>query len=182
MNRSAHHLPAILLGAVMAWALVLPGSASGSASASHLQQTLDARATDPGMKRDKDADAREDKWAANTTDQQWQHDPVRFTARDREAIRIHYRGISNIVPAKNNGPRDGNLSPGVRRRLQRNGMLPADLQKRLEPLADDVERHLRVLPRGYSRGVIGHDVLDVLIVENRTQRIMDIIRDVAGRR
>jgi hypothetical protein len=185
LSRSAHQFLPILLGALMPWALPLSASAVAGSSASHSQQGLEARVSDAGMKGDKDADTREDKRAGSTLEPQWQHDPIRFTARDREAIRTYYRGAASPFPAATdagNANARHDLSAAARKRLQRNGKLPRGLQKRLEPLADDVERRLRVLPRGYSRAVIGHDVLDVLIVENRTQRIIDIIRDVTGRR
>ena len=61
----------------------------------------------------------------------------------------------------------------------RNGLLPPGLQRRLEPLPDDLERRLQPLYSGYARGVIGQDVV---LVEKRTQRIMDIIRNATTRR
>ena len=104
----------------------------------------------------------------------WEHDPIVFSPRDRNAIRNYYRGAaSNLPPGL--AKRNGNLPPGLRKR---NGMLPPGLQKRLQPLPRDVERRLQVLDTGYSRGVFGQDVV---IVEDRTQRIMDIIRDVTAR-
>lgn len=62
---------------------------------------------------------------------------------------------------------------------QRSALLPPRSQERLGPLDGDVERSLNPLPWGYSRGLIGRDAL---IVEGRSQKVMDIIRDVTGRR
>ena len=104
----------------------------------------------------------------------WEHDPIVFSPRDRNSIRNYYRGAPSNLP-RGLARRNGNLPPGLRKR---NGMLPAGLQKQLQPLPRDVERRLQVLDTGYSRGVFGQDVV---IVEDRTQRIMDIIRDVTVR-
>jgi hypothetical protein len=49
------------------------------------------------------------------------------------------------------------------------------LQKRLEPFPQDLERQLPRLPASYRRGVIG---ADVVILDSRTQRIIDIIHDI----
>jgi hypothetical protein len=115
---------------------------------------------------------------ADAGQERWEHDPIVFTARDRDAIRNYYRGAAARVP-HGLAKRNGNLPPGLRKHLYRNGVLPPGLQKRFEPLSENVERHLKALDSGYSRGRIGQDVV---IVEDRTQRIMDIIRDVSGRR
>jgi hypothetical protein len=107
----------------------------------------------------------------------WSHDPIVFNDHDRDSIRNYYRSnTSNLPPGL--AKRNGNLPPGLRKQLRRNGTLPPGLQKRLVPLSGDVENGLRALPNGYSRGIIGQDVV---IIQNRTRRIMDIIRDVAAR-
>jgi hypothetical protein len=110
--------------------------------------------------------------------QQWEHDPIVFSPRDRKAIRNYYRGAdSKLAPrlAKQNGL----VSPALRKPLQRNGIIPAGLQRLVEPLASDLERGLQPLDSNYSRGIVGQDVV---IIENRTQRIVDVIRGVANRR
>ncbi|HEX7408881.1 MAG TPA: hypothetical protein VF515_14705, partial [Candidatus Binatia bacterium] len=89
-----------------------------------------------------------------------------------------YRGAtSNFSPGL--AQRNGNLPPGLRKHLQRNGMLPPGWQQRLEPLSGDLERRLQPLYSGYARGMIGQDVV---IIENNSQRIMDVILDVTARR
>ncbi|MDP9269245.1 MAG: hypothetical protein M3P27_13105 [Acidobacteriota bacterium] len=138
------------------------------------------RATETANARDAVADTQERQWAAEASDEKWERDPVTFSARERETIRIHYRAVAPGLPQRNDfppGPPPGPAS-ALRKPLQRNTVLPPRLQQRLQPLALDVERSLKVLPRGYSRGLLGQDVL---LVENRTQRIIDIVRDVTGR-
>jgi hypothetical protein len=60
-----------------------------------------------------------------------------------------------------------------------NGTLPPGLQKRLEPFPEDLERRLPSLPTIYRRGRIGEDVV---ILDTRTQRIIDIMHDIFGPR
>ena len=156
MNRAAQYLLLIVLCAAMT-PLLRSSTASNDSHPKHgPETTLNWGSSD---------DARDGKW---------EHDPIVFSPRDRSAIRNYYRGAaSNLPPGLTKG--NGNLPPGLRKR---NGMLPPGLQKQLQPLPRNVERRLQTLDSGYSRGVFGQDVV---IVEDRTQRIMDIIRDVTVR-
>lgn len=130
-----------------------------------------------GQDKDKDhAAGRQNSAAPHGAKQS--RDPRVFSHRDRNAIRDHYRADRSGLPP-GLAKRNGNLPPGLRKQLQRNGTLPPGLQQRIQPLSRDIERRLRPLDYGYSRGILGQDVV---IVEDRTQRIIDIIRDVAARR
>jgi len=101
------------------------------------------------------------------------HKPV-FTPRDRDIIRQYFRGrYSNLPPGL--AKRGGDLPPGLKKHLERNGTLPPGLQKRLTPFPDDLNRRLPPLPAIYRRGSIGQDVV---IVDTRTQRVLDIIHDI----
>ncbi|HWP57206.1 MAG TPA: hypothetical protein VNL14_04915 [Candidatus Acidoferrales bacterium] len=71
----------------------------------------------------------------------------------------------------------GKLPPGLQKHLERHGTLPPGLQKRLEPFPDDLERRLPPLPEIWSRVILGRDVL---LIDRRTQRILDIIENVIG--
>jgi hypothetical protein len=154
MNRAAQYLLPIVLCAATT---PLLRSASNDGHPKH--------SPDAALNWSSSDDAREGKC---------DHDPIVFSPRDRNAIGNYYRGAaSNLPPGL--AKRNGNLPPGLRKR---NGMLPPGLQKQLKPLPGDVERRLQVLDSGYSRGVFGQDVV---IGEDRTQRIMDIIRDVTAR-
>ncbi len=97
-----------------------------------------------------------------------------FSSRDRDIIRDYYGDMnSNLPPGL--AKRGGNLPPGLQKHLQRNGTLPPGLQKRLTPFPVDLERRLPRLPDIYQRGSIGGSVV---IIDRRTQRIMDVIHDI----
>lgn len=97
-----------------------------------------------------------------------------FSTHDRDIIRDYYRGgNSNLPPGL--AKRGGNLPPGLQKHLERNGTLPPGLQKRLTPFPADLERRLPRLPDIYQRGSIGGSIV---IIDRRTQRIMDIIHDI----
>jgi hypothetical protein len=153
MNRRAKYLLALLLSSV---------------SVSFVAATNG----DPKLSSDATADSSR---CVEAREEKWERDPVVFSARDRDAIRIYYRGAtSNLIV----GQRKGN-GHRLRNRLQRNGFLLPGLQNQLESLSNDLERRLQPLYSGYVRGMIGNDVV---IVESRTLRIMDVIRDVTGHR
>jgi hypothetical protein len=167
MHSGAQSVLAIVLCAAMA--PVLAASAASdldhpkpSHGAALDRSVADRRATAPEEKRD---------------EEKWERDPMVFTARDRASVRSYYSGAtSSLLPQAN---RSASLPPGPRRRLRRSGIVPSALQKRMDPLPADLEGRLHFLYFGYSRGMIGQDVV---IIEDRSQRIMDIIRDVTGRR
>lgn len=96
-----------------------------------------------------------------------------FGDRDRDIIREYYRGGSGLPPGL--AKRGGKLPPGLEKQLQRNGKLPPGLQKKLTPFPSDLERRLPRLPDIYRRGTIGSSVV---IIDRRTQKIMDVIADI----
>lgn len=97
-----------------------------------------------------------------------------FSTRDREIIRDYFHGsYSNLPPGL--AKRGGNLPPGLQKHLERNGTLPPGLQKRVEPFPVDLEHRLPRLPDIYVRATIG---ADVVILNRRTQRILDVIHDI----
>lgn len=97
-----------------------------------------------------------------------------FGSRDREIIRDYYHDqYSNLPPGL--AKRGGNLPPGLQKHLERDGTLPLGLQKRVQPFPYELERRLPPLPDGYRRVTLG---VDILILDRRTQRIMDIVHDI----
>jgi len=97
-----------------------------------------------------------------------------FSSRDRDLIRDYYRDqYSNLPPGL--AKRGGNLPPGLQKHLERDGTLPPGLQKRVQPFPYELESRLSPLPDGYRRVTLG---VDILILDRRTQRIMDIVRDI----
>src|SRR5215467_1898703 len=97
-----------------------------------------------------------------------------FSVHDRDVIRDYYRDRnSNLPPGL--AKRGGNLPPGLQKHLERDGTLPPGLQKRVQPFPIELERRLPRLPEAYSRVTLG---VDILILDRRTQRIMDIVHDI----
>lgn len=97
-----------------------------------------------------------------------------FSVHDRDMIRDYYRDRnSNLPPGL--AKRGGNLPPGLQKHLERDGTLPPGLQKRVQPFPPELERRLPRLPETYARVTLG---VDILILDRRTQRIMDIVHDI----
>jgi hypothetical protein len=99
---------------------------------------------------------------------------ISFSVHDRDMIRNYYRDQnSNLPPGL--AKRGGNLPPGLQKHLERDGTLPPGLQKRVQPFPAELERRLPRLPDTYARVTLG---VDILILDRRTQRIMDIVHDI----
>jgi len=99
---------------------------------------------------------------------------ISFGVHDREIIRDFYRDqYSNLPPGL--AKRGGNLPPGLQKHLERDGTLPPGLQKRVAPFPADLERRLPRLPDTCRRVILGQIAI---ILDRRTQRILDIIDDV----
>jgi len=99
---------------------------------------------------------------------------ITFSGHDREIIENYYRDRnSNLPPGL--AKRNGNLPPGLQKHLERDGTLPPGLQKRVAPFPEDLERRLPPIPETCRRVTLG---VDILIVDRRSQRILDIIHDI----
>jgi hypothetical protein len=97
-----------------------------------------------------------------------------FSAHDRETIGRYFSDQqSNLPPGL--AKRNGNLPPGLQKQLKRNGTLPPGLQKRLQYFPPELDRQLPPLPDIYRRATIGRVAV---IIDQRTQRIADVIHDV----
>src|SRR5262245_29981880 len=79
---------------------------------------------------------------------------------------------SNLPPGL--AKRDS-LPPGLQRQLQRNGTLPPGLQKRVQPLPYALEQQLPPVLGGMRRVILSGNVI---LLEEATARIIDLIRDV----
>lgn len=106
--------------------------------------------------------------------------PPRFLPEERRIIEQYYRSGKRV---KHKGlppglaKRGGNLPPGLQKQLDRNGQLPPGLQKRLEPLPIDLDSRLPRLPDYWERVIVERDVV---LIDSRTNRILDIIEDVVA--
>ncbi len=104
--------------------------------------------------------------------------PSHFLPEERRAIEDYYRQGSK-GKAKGLPPglakRGGKLPPGLQKHLDKNGQLPPGLQKRLEPLPVELDHRLPRLPEYWERVVLERDVI---LIDRRTNRILDIIENV----
>jgi hypothetical protein len=106
--------------------------------------------------------------------------PGRFLPEERRLIEDYYRqadkGKGKGLPP-GLAKRGGNLPPGLQKHLEKNGQLPPGLQKRLEPLPVDLDRRLPRLPEYWERVVLERDVI---LIDRRTNRILDIIENIVA--
>ena len=104
--------------------------------------------------------------------------PAHFLADERRIIEQYYhkagKGKGKGLPP-GLAKRGGNLPPGLQKQLQKNGQLPPGLQKRIEPLPVELSRQLPALPEHWERVIVERDVI---LLDRRTNRILDIIEDV----
>jgi hypothetical protein len=101
-----------------------------------------------------------------------------FSAEERRIIEDYYhKGKKSKKKGLPPGlaKRGGDLPPGLQKKLDRGGQLPPGLQKRMEPLPTDLDRRLPRLPEHWERVVVERDIV---LVDRRTNRILDIIEDV----
>jgi hypothetical protein len=102
--------------------------------------------------------------------------PAYFLPEERRIIENYYRsgGPSKGLPP-GLAKRGGKLPPGLQKHLEKNGRLPPGLQKRLEPLPQDLEARLPRLPDYWERVILDRDVI---LVDRRSSRILDIIENI----
>lgn len=91
--------------------------------------------------------------------------PEHFVIEERRVIVEYYH-------------RDGkrkhkNLPPGLQKKLYKNGKLPPGLQKRALPVG--LERRLPRLPKYQERVIVERHII---LIDRRSNRILDIIEDV----
>ena len=91
---------------------------------------------------------------------------VVFSTREHSTITEYYR----VHKVKHKA-----LPPGIRKQLVRNGTLPPGLEKQFHVFPVELNRRLPVLPVYYRRGFVGYDVV---VIDTRTNIILDIIHDV----
>jgi len=107
--------------------------------------------------------------------------PAHFLDEERRMITEYYRPAAGKKNGKSKGlppglaKRGGNLPPGLQKHIEKNGRLPPGLQKRLEPLPTDLSRRLPRLPDHWERVIVERDVI---LLDRRTNRILDVIEDV----
>lgn len=97
---------------------------------------------------------------------------VVFNENDSRLIRQYYRShLTRLPPGLAKRRR---LPPGLERQIVRNGKLPPGLSEKSLPVS--LERDLSPLPEGYVRIRVG---ADVVLLDERTRVVMDVLYDVA---
>ena len=112
----------------------------------------------------------------------WQGDHSRveiaFNDADRRQVHDYYSRSSSHHKRMPPGlAKKKQLPPGLEKHVARNGKLPPGLQGR--GLPGDLERHLSPLPESYVRLKVGSDVV---LLNQKTQVVMDVIYDVGSAR
>lgn len=97
-----------------------------------------------------------------------------FSIHDREVIHNYFREYPSDLPP-GLAKRGGNLPPGLEKQLREGGTLPPGLQKRLRPCPVRLSRRLPPLPDGYSRKMLGAQLL-ILDSANVIRDIMILSR------
>jgi hypothetical protein len=105
--------------------------------------------------------------------------PEHFLPEERRIINDYYRRDTTKKKGLPPGlaKRGGKLPPGLQKHLEKNGQLPPGLQKRLEPLPSALDARLPSIPECWGRVIVEHDVI---LLDRRTNRILDIIENVIG--
>ena len=100
-----------------------------------------------------------------------------FGKGHEKAVRDFFGNKQNLQGLPPGLAKREELPPGLQRHLERNGTLPPGLQKRLQPLPSSLEQKLPKTPEGVKRGIVNGNVV---VIEERTSKILDIIKDVTG--
>lgn len=103
--------------------------------------------------------------------------PPYFLPEERRVIVEFYQESHKSGLPPGLAKRGGNLPPGLQKHLEKNGTLPPGLQKRVEPLPLELERRLPRIPEIWERVIIGQQIV---LLDRRTKRILDIVENVIG--
>jgi hypothetical protein len=131
-----------------------------------------------GGKAEKDKTAADAKQKAEEAERERQAAEGRAFGKDHEKkIRGWFANPQNLQGLPPGLAKREELPPGLQRQLQRNGTLPPGLQKRIQPLPANLEKQLPKPPDGVKRVVVAGNVI---LLEERTSKILDIMNDVVG--
>jgi hypothetical protein len=102
--------------------------------------------------------------------------PERFMIEERVIIEEYYhRGGKQKKKGLPPGlaKRGGKLPPGLQKKLAKDGRLPPGLERRTLPV--NLERRLPRLPKYQERVIVERHII---LIDRRSDRILDIIEDV----
>jgi hypothetical protein len=100
-----------------------------------------------------------------------------FGKEHEKKIREFFGNSANLEGLPPGLAKRDELPPGLQRHLERNGTLPPGLQKKVQPLPESLEAELPATPEGIVRRVLGDKVV---LVEQKTQKILDIVDGIFG--
>lgn len=154
---------------VVVLALALPSVASqGGGKSKGAGAGKPAAAEAEKEKKGKPEDAERERQAAQG----------RAFGKDQEKkIRDWFSNPSNLKGLPPGLAKREELPPGLQRHLERNGTLPTGLQKKVQPLPAKLESQLPKTPAGVKRVVVAGNVV---LLEERTSKILDILNEVVG--
>ena len=98
-----------------------------------------------------------------------------FGKKDEKTMRDWFGNKQNLQGLPPGLAKRDELPPGLQKYLEKNGTLPPGLQKRMQPLPLALDKQLPKTREGTKRVVVGGNVI---LVEERTSKILDIVRDV----
>jgi hypothetical protein len=149
--------------------LSLPAAAQGKSQGK-------GKPAEAGKKSD-DAEKENSKAAEDIAREKLAAEGHAFSKKDEATIRIRFGDKRNLEGLPPGLAKREELPPGLERHLERNGTLPPGLQKRIQPLPRTLEIKLPKLPEGIRRVIV---VGAVILLDVRTSKIIDIIKDVVG--
>lgn len=100
---------------------------------------------------------------------------ITFGKGDIRLIRDWFGNPANVRGLPPGLAKRDRLPPGLQRHLERNGTLPPGLQKKIQPLPGSLRRRLPRVPNGVDIVFVAGNVL---LLEVRTSKILDIVADI----
>jgi len=169
-----------ILVAVLALALSLPVAAAQGQSQAKGKPQEKGKAAEKAEKGKGKEESKKEKEMEEEQEREREREAGKGRAFGKEhenAVRAWFGNNSNLQGLPPGLAKREELPPGLQRHLERNGTLPPGLQKRLQPLPQSLEAKLPKTPEGVKRGIVNGNVV---LIEERTSKILDIINDVVG--
>ena len=173
-----------VLVAVVALALSLPAaSAQGKGQGKGKPETT-GESAEKGQKPDKaeKAEGKEKSKEVKEREEAEEQEREREAGKGRAFGKEHERTVrewfgdnANLQGLPPGLAKRDELPPGLQKHLERNGTLPPGLQKRIQPLPTRLESQLPKPAPGTRRVVVAGNVI---LMEERTSKVLDIVRDV----
>ena len=88
---------------------------------------------------------------------------------------ITIKALQHVVSRRDWLSVEASFPQVCRSNWDKNGRFPPGLQKRLEPVPADLDRRLPILPEFWERVILERDVI---LIDRRTNRILDIMDNV----